>query len=87
MSGTTFAISELIARDVELKPEGDGWRGRCPFHVDGLLGLHVSDAQGTFMCFSCGRAGNAVRWLMDRHGLSAEDAIARLLDDGASTPD
>lgn len=85
MSGTAFAISELIARDVELKPEGDGWRGDCPFHEDRLHGLHVSDAVGTYMCFSCGRSGNAVRWLMDRHGLSEDDAIAHLRNDGTGT--
>jgi len=73
-----ITISTLVAEDVGLEKEGDAWRGECPSHPDRERGLHVSDEAGAYVCFSCGRQGDAIDWVMKTRTVSEDQAFVIL---------
>ncbi|OWJ67424.1 CHC2 zinc finger domain-containing protein [Inquilinus limosus] len=72
----TGRLSDLIGRDVDLKPSrfgrGHEFIGLCPFHDEKTPSFTVNDRKGTYQCLSCGAHGDAqhyaeVRpWLLKR---------------------
>lgn len=74
---------------------GGEYAGACPWCGDGGKGngsdrFHIWPEQGrggTYWCRQCGKAGDAIRYLMDHEGQSFKDACASLdLDPAAILP-
>ncbi len=72
------AIEEVIGDYIALKKRGANLLGRCPFHDEKTPSFTVSPAKGIYKCFGCGKAGNAVSFLMEHDQLSFTDAIRKL---------
>lgn len=72
------AIDEVIGDYIALKRRGTNLLGRCPFHDEKTPSFTVSPAKGIYKCFGCGKAGNAVSFLMEHDSLSFSDAIRKL---------
>lgn len=70
-------ILEVVQDYVPLKKKGGDWFGLCPFHDEKSGSLAVHPVKNIFKCFGCGRAGNAVGFLMAK-GKSFPDAIREL---------
>jgi DNA primase len=47
----------------------------CPFHDEKTPSFSVSPAKNIFKCFGCGKAGNAVTFVMEHERISYVDAI------------
>lgn len=71
-------IEEVIGDFVTLRKRGANYLGLCPFHQDKNPSMSVSATKGIFKCFSCGKAGNAVTFLMEHEHLSYSDALRYL---------
>ena len=71
-------IVEIIGESVKLKPQGKSYVGLCPFHADKKPSMNVNPHLGIFKCFSCGKGGNVITFLMDFHKMSFIEAL-RLL--------
>lgn len=71
-------IVEVIGESVKLKPQGKSYVGLCPFHADKKPSMNVNPQLGIFKCFSCGKGGNVITFLMDFHKMSFIEAL-RLL--------
>lgn len=71
-------IAELIGRYVALKPSGQRFKGRCPFHPDDTPSFTVSPDKGLWHCFGCHAGGDAIGFLMKIERLSFPEALARL---------
>lgn len=71
-------VVELIGRYVALKPSGQRFKGRCPFHPDDTPSLIVSPDKGLWHCFGCHAGGDGIGFLMKIERLSFPEAIARL---------
>jgi len=71
-------IVELIGRYVALKPSGQRFKGRCPFHPDDTPSLMVSPDKGLWHCFGCHAGGDSIGFLMKIERLSFPEALARL---------
>lgn len=71
-------IEEVIGDFVSLRKRGSNYLGLCPFHQDKNPSMSVSATKGIFKCFSCGKAGTAVSFLMDHEHLSYPDALRYL---------
>ncbi|MCR6639004.1 MAG: DNA primase [Sporocytophaga sp.] len=63
-------IVEVIGDFVTLKKKGHYYSACCPFHNEKTPSFAVTPAKGIYKCFGCGKAGDAIRFVMDIEGLS-----------------
>lgn len=68
-------IVDVVSDFVSLKKRGSSYLGLCPFHNERTPSFSVSGSRGIFKCFSCGKAGTAVSFLMDLEGMSYVEAL------------
>ncbi len=74
----TARIEEVVTDFVSLKKRGANWLGLCPFHNEKTPSFNVSPSRGIYKCFGCGKAGNAVNFIMEHEHYSYPEAL-RLL--------
>jgi len=74
----TARIEEVVSDFVTLKKRGVNLLGNCPFHNEKTPSFTVSPSKGIFKCFGCGKAGNAVNFLMEHEHLSYPEALRYL---------
>lgn len=75
---STAVIEEVIGDYVVLKKSGSTYRGLSPFTSEKTPSFYVVPAKGLFKCFSSGKAGSLVTFLMEKEKLSYPEAL-RLL--------
>ena len=68
-------IKEVVEEFVTLRRAGVNYRGLCPFHDEKTPSFYVSPARGICKCFSCGKGGNVVHFLMEHEQISFPEAI------------
>ncbi|HPE87667.1 MAG TPA: DNA primase [Bacteroidales bacterium] len=68
-------IEDVIGEYVNLRKRGVNLLGLCPFHNEKTPSFTVSPAKGIFKCFGCGKAGNAVGFLMEHEHFSYPEAL------------
>jgi DNA primase len=71
-------IIDVVGDFVSLRRRGVNFIARCPFHDEKTPSFVVSPAKGFFKCFGCGKAGNAVTFVMEHERLSYIEAIKYL---------
>lgn len=72
---STANIVEVIGDYVTLKRQGANYQACCPFHNEKTPSFVVSPSKGLFKCFGCGKAGNAVTFIMEHESLSYPEAL------------
>ena len=65
------------------KRAGERWVFLCPLHADDTPSLTAYPSERGWYCFGCGAGGDAVRFVMEWHGIGAVEAL-RLLEAGTS---
>ena len=71
-------IVEVIGEFVSLKKAGQNFRGLSPFKNEKTPSFFVSPSKGIFKCFSTGKGGNVVTFLMENEKLSYPEALRYL---------
>ena len=71
-------VVDVVGDFVALKRRGINFVACCPFHDEKTPSFSVSRIKGIYKCFGCGKAGNAVNFLMEHERLSYVDAIKYL---------
>jgi DNA primase len=71
-------IEEVIGDFVVLKRRGTNLISLCPFHTEKTPSFHVSPVKGIYKCFGCGKAGNAVNFLMEHEHYNYPEALRYL---------
>ncbi|MDE6802257.1 MAG: hypothetical protein K2J06_05780 [Muribaculaceae bacterium] len=71
-------IVDVVGDFVKLKRRGVNYIGSCPFHNGRTPSLSVSKSKGLCKCFSCGKGGSAVGFLMELEQLSYVEALKYL---------
>ncbi|WP_044173298.1 DNA primase [Flectobacillus major] len=74
----TAQVADVIGDYVSLKKKGANLWACCPFHGEKSPSFSVSPAKGIYKCFGCGKAGDAVRFIMDIEGLGYGEALRHL---------
>lgn len=69
------AIEDVVSDYVSLKRRGANMIGLCPFHDERTGSFTVSPSKGIYKCFGCGKAGNAINFIMEIEHCSYVDAI------------
>ena len=57
-------IVEVVSEQVVLKKRGNNYWGLCPFHKDKNPSFCVTPHMGIYKCFSCGEAGDALKFFL-----------------------
>lgn len=68
-------ITDVVSEFVTLRKRGVNYVGLCPFHNEKTPSFSVSPAKGLCKCFSCGKGGNAVHFIMEHEQLSYYEAL------------
>ena len=71
-------IEEVIGDYINLRRRGVNLLGLCPFHNEKTPSFTVSPAKGIYKCFGCGKAGNAVGFIMEHERLTYPEALRYL---------
>ncbi|MDO5570623.1 MAG: DNA primase [Bacteroidales bacterium] len=71
-------IVEVVSDFVSLKKRGTNYIGLCPFHNEKTPSFSVSSTKNICKCFSCGKGGNAVNFLMEHEQWSYVEALRYL---------
>ena len=76
----TARIEEVIGEYVQLKKAGSNLKGLSPFTDEKTPSFVVSPAKQIFKCFSTGKGGTAVTFLMEKEHYSYPEALRWLAD-------
>ena len=68
-------IEEVVSEFVTLKKRGVNYIGLCPFHNDSHPSFSVSPTRGICHCFTCGKGGSAINFLMELEQMTYPDAL------------
>lgn len=71
-------VEDVVGSYVTLKKRGANLLGLCPFHHEKTGSFTVSPSKGIYKCFGCGKAGNAVGFIMEIEQCSYIEAIKQL---------
>lgn len=68
-------IVDVVKDFVSLRKSGTNYKGLCPFHDERTPSFMVSPTKQLCKCFSCGKGGNVVKFLMEHEQLSYPEAL------------
>lgn len=68
-------IVDVVKEFVTLRKSGANYKGLCPFHNERTPSFSVSPAKQLCKCFSCGKGGNAIHFLMELEQMTYPEAI------------
>ncbi len=71
-------ILEVVSDFVTLRRRGVNYVGLCPFHNEKTPSFSVSPSKGICKCFSCGKGGSAVHFIMEHEQMSYYEALKYL---------
>lgn len=71
-------IVEVVGDFVSLKRRGANYIGLCPFHNERTPSFSVSKSKGICKCFSCGKGGSPVNFIMELEQMTYNEALRYL---------
>ena len=80
-------LSDVIGRTVKLRRQGREYAGLSPFTKEKSPSFFVNDDKGFYHCFSSGKHGDLISFLMETERLSFPEAVEKLANEaGVSMP-
>ena len=70
-------LVEYASQYMDLKQRGDDYFTSCTKHIDKTPSLSFSPDKNSYYCFSCGRSGGVIGFLMDYEGLKFDEAVSK----------
>ncbi len=71
-------IVEVVSDFVTLKKRGANYMGLCPFHNERTPSFSVSKTKNYCKCFSCGKGGSPVGFIMEHEQMTYVEALRYL---------
>lgn len=71
-------IVEVVSDFVTLKRRGSSYMGLCPFHNERTPSFSVSKSKNICKCFSCGKGGSPVNFIMELEQMTYNEALRYL---------
>ncbi len=68
-------VDVITSYGVTLRKRGVNYVGLCPFHNEKTPSFSVSPAKALCKCFSCGKGGNVVHFVMEYENISYYEAL------------
>jgi DNA primase len=73
-------IVDLVGAYLDLRRQGAGYVGLCPWHDDSKPSLQVNPARQIWKCWVCGIGGDVFSFIMRQQGLEFREALQMLAD-------
>lgn len=73
-----IGIYDVVSREVALKRSGSSYKGLSPFNNEKTPSFYVSPDKGIYKCFSSGKAGDIISFVMETERLSFLEAVETL---------
>lgn len=70
-------LFEYVSQFIEMEQRGNDYFGHCPLHIDNTPSFSITPAKNSYYCFSCGKSGGIIGYLMDYEGLPFEKAVKK----------
>lgn len=71
-------IVEVVSDFVKLRRSGANFKGLCPFHSERTPSFSVNRARNICKCFSCGKGGSPVNFIMEHEQMTYNEALRYL---------
>lgn len=68
-------LLDYVSQSIEMEKRGRDYFGHCPLHIDKTPSFSITPSKNSYYCFSCGRSGGIIGYLMDYEHLKFEDAV------------
>ena len=68
-------IVDVVKEFVTLRKAGVNYKGICPFHDEKTPSFVVSPSKQLCKCFSCGKGGNVVHFIMEHEQMTYPEAL------------
>ena len=68
-------IVDVVSEFVTLRKSGMNYKGLCPFHDDTTPSFYVSPSRNICKCFSCGKGGTPVSFIMEHEQMTYPEAL------------
>jgi len=85
IKANTDLVSLVRSKGVQLRKNGKGYKGKCPFHEDDDPSFSVNSEQNLWNCFGCDKGGDVIRFVELIDQVDFKEAVNRLSDQ-ASIP-
>lgn len=66
-----------VSQTMDLEKRGEDYFTHCPKHIDKTPSLSFTPSKNAYYCFSCGRSGKMIGYLMEFEGLDFEKAVKK----------
>lgn len=73
-------LLEYAEQFYDFQKRGEKYFCSCPKHSDSDPSLCISPDVNLFYCFSCGRKGNLINWMMEFEGLTFNQAVQKVAE-------
>ena len=70
-------LLEYVSHSIEMEKRGGDYFGHCPLHIDKTPSFSITPNKNSYYCFSCGRSGGIIGYLMEYEHLKFEEAVAK----------
>ncbi len=74
-------LSDVVGRKLRLIRRGREFVALSPFSNEKSPSFTINDDKGFYHCFSSGKHGDAITFLMETESLTFQEAVARLAED------
>lgn len=70
-------LLEYVSKTIEMEKRGNDFFGHCPLHTDKTASFSITPSKNSYYCFSCGKSGGIIGFLMDYEGMRFADAVEK----------
>ena len=70
-------LFEYVSSSLDLEKRGGRYFAHCPKHIDKTPSLLFTPETNTYHCFSCGRSGGFIGYLINYEGLTFDEAVEK----------
>lgn len=70
-------LLEYVSQSIEMVKSGKEYFGHCPLHIDKTPSFSITPSKNLYYCFSCGRSGGIIKFLMEYENMSFTDAVKK----------
>jgi len=70
-------LLEYVSQSIEMEKRGRDYFGHCPLHIDKTPSFSITPSKNSYYCFSCGRSGGIIGYLIEYEHLKFDDAVEK----------